>query len=88
MIESRAAVRAAEAANSVLTMLHWHVGTRIRRDVLKETRPEYGEEILPTLSAELVPPSGRRFVRGTWRTMIQFAEVFPDEAIVATCRNN
>ncbi len=83
MIED-ARLRIAETANSVLTMLHWHVGSRIRRDVLNETRAEYGEEILPTLSAELIPRYGRGFSARNLARMIRFAEVFPDEQIVAT----
>ncbi len=83
MIED-ARLRIAETANSVLTMLHWHVGSRIRRDVLNETRAEYGEEILPTLSAELMPRYGRGFSARNLARMMRFAEVFPDEQIVAT----
>jgi predicted nuclease of restriction endonuclease-like (RecB) superfamily len=79
-----ARLRAAEAAISVLTLLHWHVGTRIRREVLKEARAEYGEEILPTLSAVLMPRYGRGFGAKCLARMIQFAEVVPDEEIVAT----
>ena len=44
----------AHTANSTLTMLYWKIGERIRREVLQEARAEYGEEILPTLSAKLV----------------------------------
>ncbi len=78
-----ARTRVAETANSVLTMLHWDIGTRIRRDVLKGARAEYGEEILPTLSAELVPRYGRGFSARNLARMIQFAETFPDQEIVA-----
>lgn len=45
----------AHTANSTLTMLHWHIGLRIHREILKEQRASYGEEILPTLSAKLEP---------------------------------
>ena len=83
MIEA-ARARVVETANSVLTMLHWHVGMRIRREVLKEARAEYGEEILPTLSAELMPRYGRGFSTKSLARMVQFAEVFPGEDIVAT----
>ncbi len=75
MIED-ARLRIAETANSVLTMLHWHVGSRIRRDVLNETRAEYGEEILPTLSAELIPRYGRGF-RADFRCIARAAALTP-----------
>ena len=32
----------ARAIDSSLTLLHWNVGTRIRKDILKENRAEYG----------------------------------------------
>lgn len=47
-------LRAAEIANSVLTMLQWHVGSCIRRAVIKEARAECGQKNLPTLSAKMV----------------------------------
>ena len=55
--------RVAQAVNAGLTMLYWQIGTRIRQDILKEKRAEYGEEILQTLSARLLFeffPSRRR----------------------------
>lgn len=65
-------------------MLYWKVGNRIRQDILREKRARYGEEIVPTLSAQLVPDFGTGFgVRNLFR-MIKFAEVFPEEKIVST----
>lgn len=48
----------AQAANSALTLLYWQVGERIRREVLHDERAAYGQEILLTLSAKLVPEYG------------------------------
>lgn len=72
----------AQAANSAVTMLYWHVGLRVRSEVLKNERAEYGEQILPTLSAKLVPEYGKGFSARNLSRMIQFAEAFPDEPIV------
>jgi predicted nuclease of restriction endonuclease-like (RecB) superfamily len=74
----------ARQVNSVLALLYWRVGKRIRQDVLKEKRAEYGEEIVPTLSTELVKEFGMGFNEKNLRRMIQFAEVFPEEQIVVT----
>ena len=74
----------AQTANATLTMLHWHVGQRIRREVLRNGRAEYGEEILPTLSAKLVRDYGQGFSARNLARMIRFAEAFSDERIVAT----
>ena len=72
----------AQAANAALTRLYWHVGQRIRKEVLKNERAEYGEQILPTLSTQLVAEYGKAFGLRSLRRMVQFAEVFPDEAVV------
>jgi len=74
----------AQTANSTLTMLHWKLGERIRREILQGRRAQYGEEILPTLSAKLVPDYGQGFSARNLARMVQFAEAFPDEPIVAT----
>jgi predicted nuclease of restriction endonuclease-like (RecB) superfamily len=74
----------AQAVNSALVLLYWQVGTRIRSEILREKRAEYGEEILPTLSAKLTPEFGDGFSARNLARMIKFAEVFPDVKIVAT----
>lgn len=74
----------AQTANSTVTMLYWHVGLRIRREVLNETRADYGERIVATVSRQLVAEYGKGFAEKSVRRMIQFAEVFPVEPIVAT----
>ena len=67
-------------------MLYWEVGTRIRRDILKAKRADYGQEILHTLSAKLVVEFGRGFSERNLAPMVRFAEVFPDEEIVSALR--
>jgi len=74
----------ARAANAGLTLLYWNVGKHIRQDILKNKRAEYGEQILPTLSAKLVPEYGQGFSRRNLSRMIQFVEAFPDGEIVQT----
>ena len=74
----------AVTVNAGLTILYWQIGNRIRQDILKEKRAKYGEEILPTLSAKLVPEFGNGFSVRNLSRMIQFAEVFPDKEIVVT----
>src|SRR5262249_48063140 len=43
----------ARGVNAALTMLYWQVGDRVRRDILRETRAGYGDEIVSTLSRQL-----------------------------------
>ena len=66
----------AQVVNSGLTMLYWQVGNRIRRDILKKKRAEYGAEILQALSAKLSAEFGRGFSSKSLRHMVRFAEVF------------
>jgi predicted nuclease of restriction endonuclease-like (RecB) superfamily len=75
---------AAVAVNMSLTMLYWRVGKRIRDEVLRAQRADYGAQIVATLSGQLVVEYGRGFQEKNLRRMMQFAEVFPEEAIVAT----
>ena len=80
----QARAHVASAANSAQTLLYWQVGERIRREVLGEARADYGEQIVSTLSTQLVQAYGRGFSEKSLRRMSQFAEVFADAQIVAT----
>lgn len=83
LIES-ARGRVAQNVNAELTMLYWKVGNRVRREILKERRAEYGQEILLTLSAKLVPDYGEGFKERNLARMIKFSEYFSKEEIVMT----
>lgn len=74
----------ATTANATLTMLHWQIGQRIRKEILNEKRAEYGEEIVVSLSRQLSAEFGRGFAEKNLRRMVQFADVFPDLQILAT----
>jgi hypothetical protein len=80
----QARLHVAQTANSTLTMLHWKLGERILREVLQGQRAQYGEEILPTLSAKLVPDYGQGFSARNLARMVKFAEAFTDENIVVS----
>jgi predicted nuclease of restriction endonuclease-like (RecB) superfamily len=73
----------AVAVNSALVQLYWRVGQRIRTQALGEKRAGYGEQILPTLSAKLVPEYGQGYSERNLARMIRFAEVFPNAEVVA-----
>lgn len=70
--------------NSSLTLLYWHVGNRIRQEILKEKRAEYGQSIIVSLSQQLVIEYGNGFSKINLHRMVKFAEVFPDKQIVST----
>jgi predicted nuclease of restriction endonuclease-like (RecB) superfamily len=77
----------ARAVNSTLVTMYWQIGKRIREDVLKEQRAGYGQEIVATLSKQLIAEYGKGFDRRNLFYMIRFAEVFPDEQIVNALRS-
>jgi predicted nuclease of restriction endonuclease-like (RecB) superfamily len=74
----------AYAVSAGLTLLYWQVGDRIRREVLREKRAGYGEEIIQTLSGKLTAEFGAGFGRSNLAAMIRFAELFPSRRIVQT----
>jgi predicted nuclease of restriction endonuclease-like (RecB) superfamily len=75
-----------QTVNAGLTTLYWEVGNRIRREVLREKRAGYGQEIVSALSRQLEPEFGRGFGEKSLRHMIRFAESFSDPEIVSALR--
>ncbi len=74
----------AQAVNSALIVLYWQVGHRIRSEILKSRRAEYGEHVVRTLATQLTLEFGQGFAEKNLRRMIQLVEVFPDREIVVT----
>ncbi len=70
--------------NTHLTALNWRMGCRISSEILREKRADYGKEIIATMSRELTREYGAGFRETSLWRMVQFAELFPDEQIVAT----
>ncbi len=84
IVEAR--TRTAIAVNAALTTLYWEIGSRLRQDILKEKRAEYGEKIVTALSERLATEFGRGFGRRNLFNMVRFAETFPDPEIVHALR--
>lgn len=82
----QARVGVARAVDSGLVTLYWHVGRRIRQDILKEKRAEYGEKIVSALGTQLSAEFGRGLGTRNLFRMMRFAEVFPDFEIVSALR--
>jgi len=78
--------KVALAVNAELTLLYWNIGHRINVEILNDSRAEYGQSIIDTIARGLTTEYGRSFETKNLRRMIQFAETFPDEKIVATLR--
>lgn len=83
-IIEQARIRVATHANSELTMMYWHIGQRINREVLGMQRAEYGKQIVATVSQRLQEEFGAKgFDLRNIQRMIQFAGLFPDGKIVS-----
>jgi predicted nuclease of restriction endonuclease-like (RecB) superfamily len=70
-------------ANSTTVFLFWRIGQQVNSEILHHQRAEYGQKIVPTLSAQLSASYGRSFEVRNLRRMMQFAEQFPDFGIVS-----
>jgi len=77
---------AAVAVNSTITALYWHVGNTINRDIMQNSRADYGKQIVATLSRQLILEYGKGWGEKQLRQCMQFAESFPDEQIVYALR--
>jgi predicted nuclease of restriction endonuclease-like (RecB) superfamily len=79
-----ARVMMSKVVASGVTALYWNIGTRINKEILNNQRAEYGQQIVATLSRQLVQEYGNNFEEKNLRRIIQFAQLFPDAEIVAT----
>lgn len=83
-IVEQARCRVASTANAELTMMYWHIGERINREVLGNQRAEYGKQIVASVARQLQADFGTKgFDEKNIRRMMQFAQLFPEEQIVA-----
>ncbi len=83
-IVEQARSRVASKANVELTMMYWHIGERINREVLDNQRAEYGKQIVALVAQQLKAEfGGKGFEKSSITRMMKFAKLFPDEKIVA-----
>lgn len=76
--------RVTDSVNSSLTLLYWHVGFKINEDILKNSRAEYGKEIVSSVSRQLTKEFGRGYSKRNIADMIKFFQVFSDVKILQT----
>lgn len=77
--------RVAVNVNAELTLMYWHIGERINREVLGNERAEYGKQIVVTVSRQLQDEFGAKgFEERNIRRMMDFANLFSDLQIVST----
>lgn len=83
LIEDARAV-VSQTINVGLTLMYWNIGKRIREEVLKNQRADYGQQIVSTLSRQLVEEYGRGWSVKQIQHFIRFFDRFPDQTIVST----
>lgn len=76
----------AVAVNSEITLLYWQVGKRINEEVLKNSRAEYGKQVVASLAKQLTDKYGKGWGEPQLRKCMQFNQVFPDRSIVDALR--
>lgn len=73
--------------NAELTLMYWHIGERINRELLRDQRAEYGRQIVSAVSRQLQVEYGEKGfeTRSIWR-MMQFAvhDRTPFQGVAAT----
>jgi predicted nuclease of restriction endonuclease-like (RecB) superfamily len=72
----------AQGVNSALVLLYWQIGQRIRSNILKAKRADYGEKVVHALSGKLTSEFGRGFTSRNLFNMVRCAEAFSDLKIV------
>ena len=77
-IINQAKWRVAATVNSELTMMYWHIGERINREVLENQRAEYGKQLLIQLSEALTNEFGKGFSTQNLYYCRQFYLTFPE----------
>ncbi len=83
-IIDQARCHVATTANYAMTMMYWHIGERINREVLGNQRAEYGKQIVSTVSTQLQSYYGTKgFEKSSITRMMKFAKLFPEKQIVA-----
>ena len=83
-IIDEARIHLASTANYEHTMMYWHIGERINRDVLGNERAEYGKQIVSQVATQLQALYGSKgFEIRNVRRMMKFAQQFPDWKIVS-----
>ena len=69
--------------NTALVLANWHIGQLISTAILRETRADYGKQIVATLAHQLTARYGSGYDPTNLSRMVQFARQVPG-SILAT----
>lgn len=74
-IVDQARIHVAATANYELTMMYWHIGERINREVLDNQRAEYGKQIVSQVATQLQDAYGKEVVAFATTSSSYFAMI-------------
>lgn len=77
-IIDQAHVAAYRSVNDTIIKRNWLIGRRIQREILKDQRAEYGEQIIKKLSEDLTAKYGRGFKKSNLYLFVSFYQSHPD----------
>lgn len=78
--------RVASYVNSEACWMNWHIGKRIKEDVLNNHRAEYGQQIIKSLAAQLTERYGNGWGFQKLQHCIRAAYIFTEDEIVYAVR--
>jgi predicted nuclease of restriction endonuclease-like (RecB) superfamily len=78
--------RIATSVNAEVCLMNWHIGKRIKEDVLFSKRAEYGKEIVKNLSVLLTEKYGKGWSLYKLQHCVRSAYIFSEEHILYAVR--
>jgi len=78
----------AVSANSELILLYYKVGQYINKDILNESRADYGKAIIKNLSEKLTENFDKGWGVKHIRHCLRIAETFDEKTIIKSTKNN
>jgi predicted nuclease of restriction endonuclease-like (RecB) superfamily len=78
--------RIATSVNAEVCLMNWHIGKRIKEDVLFSKRAEYGKEIVKNLSVLLTEKYGKGWSLYKLQHCVRSAYIFSEENILYAVR--
>ena len=70
----------AQTVNTTLSLLYWKISKRIKSEVLKNKRVEYGKQIIGLLAGQLIEKYGKGWDEKTLRHCLRNAETIGVDA--------
>jgi predicted nuclease of restriction endonuclease-like (RecB) superfamily len=67
-----------------MILSYWEIGERLKKEILKDKRATYGQEVVKKVSEKLTLEYGRGYSKASLLRMVQVYTIFSDKQIVVT----